>query len=219
MIKDSYYDFRCVAEFHKKFKLPGIGFTSNLRGIDYPTLRFRYRFLREELSELEEATTPVKVLDALIDFVYVAHGTALFLGVTPQNSHIANIWEASGELRSFKVSRREAGLQGLLNPIDRKYIVDSISRELVAFYNWQLSPISAYYHLYKATKLAYQAAILLEFPWEKCWDLVHNANMKKERAAEDASNSKRKSSLDVIKPPNWVSPEPKMKEVLERAGF
>ena len=41
---------------------------------------------------------------------------------------------------------------------------------------------------------------------QKHWDAIQDANMKKERCT-DASKSKRGSTLDIIKPPNWVKPD------------
>jgi predicted HAD superfamily Cof-like phosphohydrolase len=38
------------------------------------------------------------------------------------------------------------------------------------------------------------------------WRRVQKANMAKERALPDGSNSKRKSPIDVIKPPGWTPP-------------
>lgn len=52
--------------------------------------------------------------------------------------------------------------------------------------------------------------------WASGWDIVQNANMQKQRA-QSASESKRGTSLDVIKPPGWNEnhkPEPKLKKLL-----
>lgn len=42
--------------------------------------------------------------------------------------------------------------------------------------------------------------------WEAMWSEVQRANMAKERV-KNASESKRGSSLDVIKPPGWTPPQ------------
>lgn len=39
------------------------------------------------------------------------------------------------------------------------------------------------------------------------WRRVHAANMLKERAKEDGSNSKRDSGFDVVKPEGWEHPD------------
>ena len=43
------------------------------------------------------------------------------------------------------------------------------------------------------------------FPFEKAWDRVQFANMKKVRA-KNAKDSKRNNSFDVVKPKNWEPP-------------
>lgn len=50
-------------------------------------------------------------------------------------------------------------------------------------------------------------AILHGFPFREGWDLVQIANMLKERALPDGSNSKRGFGCDVIKPPGWTPPD------------
>lgn len=54
-------------------------------------------------------------------------------------------------------------------------------------------------------------------PWEDLFAEVQRANMTKERAASDGSNSKRSSALDVIKPPGWQPPQ--LAPILERYGW
>lgn len=53
--------------------------------------------------------------------------------------------------------------------------------------------------------VAIGTAELMGLPWEKLWNEVHGANMKKERA-ERAGDSKRGSTFDVIKPEGWMPP-------------
>lgn len=48
---------------------------------------------------------------------------------------------------------------------------------------------------------------MLGLPHQELWDDVQAANMRKERASADGSNSKRGSALDVIKPAGWVGPD------------
>lgn len=71
-----------VYEFHQRFGLP-LGEENQL---DQEAITFRLVFLEEELTELQEALgegDQVKAFDALLDLVYVAQGTALFMGVSP----------------------------------------------------------------------------------------------------------------------------------------
>jgi predicted HAD superfamily Cof-like phosphohydrolase len=56
--------------------------------------------------------------------------------------------------------------------------------------------------------VALGTAHMMGLPWDKLWDEVQRANMSKQRAAT-AGDSKRGTSLDVIKPPGWTAPNHK----------
>jgi predicted HAD superfamily Cof-like phosphohydrolase len=78
MSEDVYKD---VGEFHQKFGLPA--FETRPRDWDDELVDYRYKFLKEELDEFAEGVLDkdhAKMLDALIDLVYVAAGTAHLLG-------------------------------------------------------------------------------------------------------------------------------------------
>jgi predicted HAD superfamily Cof-like phosphohydrolase len=55
--------------------------------------------------------------------------------------------------------------------------------------------------------VALGTALMMGLPWCQLWDKVQDANMAKERAKDDGSNSKRGSPLDVIKPDGWQAPD------------
>lgn len=57
-------------------------------------------------------------------------------------------------------------------------------------------------------------AVMQNIPFNEVWDEVQKANMSKVRASHQGE-SKRSSSLDVIKPEGWVSPEARIKEILQ----
>ena len=59
-------------------------------------------------------------------------------------------------------------------------------------------------------------AHLLGLPWHEIWNEVQRSNMAKERA-QRAADSKRGSTWDVIKPPNWRPPD--IKGILRRYGW
>ena len=77
-----------VQKFNKKFGLPSgendllSDEASNVR-LAIKLRKFRLKFLREEVNELEFSSNRVKMFDALLDLVYVAQGTALFMGISP----------------------------------------------------------------------------------------------------------------------------------------
>lgn len=51
--------------------------------------------------------------------------------------------------------------------------------------------------------------------WDEMWAAVQRANMSKVRATS-ASESKRGTALDVVKPAGWTSPDQAHKEIIER---
>lgn len=124
-----------VQEFNAKFGLPEGA--ADVLLTDTHAQDYRLKFLREEVQELEEALglgDRVGVFDALLDLVYVAQGTALFAGITPEQ-------------------------------------------------------------------------------WNAGFMAVHEANMRKVRAAH-STESKRGSAFDVVKPKAWMGPEDDLIDIL-----
>lgn len=84
-------DFQDVGDFHRKFQLPNVPDRDVCREhapvptlIDRQAAIFRLKFLTEELMELTSgviADDLPEIADALIDLVYVAHGTAHLYGL------------------------------------------------------------------------------------------------------------------------------------------
>lgn len=54
--------------------------------------------------------------------------------------------------------------------------------------------------------VAMGTAYMMGLPWQKLWDEVQRSNMDKVRTS-DASQSKRKNALDVVKPNGWIGPD------------
>jgi predicted HAD superfamily Cof-like phosphohydrolase len=77
-----------VKQFNDKFGLPSG--QKDVLSNDKALQDFRIGFLNEELCELLEALEKedrVAAFDALLDLVYVAHGTALALGISVEQWH------------------------------------------------------------------------------------------------------------------------------------
>ena len=69
-----------IEAFHKKFKL---GYKGPPRKLDYPVAAARYRHQFEEIQELSKSIHTGYLegtLDALVDIVYIALGTAYLSG-------------------------------------------------------------------------------------------------------------------------------------------
>lgn len=127
VVKQTTTNFEDVTNFHERFDVP-VPATPHLLNED--ALAFRLKFLEEELGEFILDHTKEDLpncVDAMVDLVYVAMGTASMMGITPQQ-------------------------------------------------------------------------------WSQAWNEVQRANMSKVRAIS-ASDSKRGSALDVIKPEGWKGPD------------
>ena len=106
----------------------------------------------------------------------------------------------------FKLSI--AGNPKFLNDIDMRFRLDFMQEELEeclrAFYNTDLEGF--FDGLVDLAYVVLGTAHMMNLPFKKGWDEVHKANMKKERVVNDMQ-SKRGSSLDVIKPEGWEAPD------------
>ena len=66
--------------------------------------------------------------------------------------------------------------------------------------------VKAFDALIDVVYVAIGTAVIMNLPFEKGWDIVHSANMTKIRA-RNASQSKRGTAFDVVKPSNWIAPD------------
>lgn len=102
-----------VGKFHRKFGLDclqtgGIG----PREVPEELREFRRKFLREELAEIEEALDAgdtAKLLDGLVDLVYVALGTAHVYGL-PFDEAWDEVQRAN--MSKERAERKEQSLRG-----------------------------------------------------------------------------------------------------------
>jgi len=60
--------------------------------------------------------------------------------------------------------------------------------------------------------VVFGTAAMMGLPWEKLFDAVHEANMKKRKTLVDEPGSRHK--FDVRKPEGWVGPEDAMRKIL-----
>lgn len=91
--------FDDVASMHQKFGHSAM-FDSMDDRLRWELLRFRVRFLEEEMTELRLSRTPEGVVDALIDLIVVAVGTLDCMGVDGSQAwievHRANMSKEAG---------------------------------------------------------------------------------------------------------------------------
>lgn len=66
--------------------------------------------------------------------------------------------------------------------------------------------VKAFDALIDVVYVAIGTAVIMNLPFEQGWNIVHSANMSKIRA-KNASQSKRGTAFDVVKPEGWVPPD------------
>ena len=114
----------------------------------------------------------------------------------------------------------EPGFLSELAPDAAKFRVGFLQEELDEFKKSleDKDLVGAYDALLDLVYVAYGTANMMGVSpemWQELWDNVQTANMSKVRATS-ASQSKRGTSLDVVKPAGWVSPETKHAETLAK---
>ena len=223
-------DFKDVRAFHVKFKLP-VDDGGPPEPMSPEILAFRMRFLHEERIEYIDAFDKrnlTKAVDALIDFVYVAFGTALFMKAAQTSAaYSGEQWPTFDRVRKYA---QDAGYPLQRSPslppwASHEMMTTSLLHSVKMF---ELAHVAttdeprmiflALKQLQAAASYAYLAAVMMGIPWPECWKHVQAANMRKIRAAEDGSNSKRASPWDVVKPGGWTAPDAEIYNTLRLHG-
>ena len=201
-------NFTDVVAFHKKFEVP---VPAELTLMDEKAFSFRSKFLYEELEEFKSAYASndlILAIDSLLDLVYVACGTLNFLGVHEFEETTQPLQNVTG----IPTLLRRAWHHGLY--LNMKDTIDEFVRQHNVG-NLTLA-IEALSSVIRVTKECAAQMTLTQQVWDDTWNAVQTANMTKVRAAS-AADSKRGSSLDVVKPKGWVAPERTHVEVVNRA--
>lgn len=217
-------DFLDVLAFHEKFDLPR---SEHSAVMDSDLFDFRWRFLHEELGEFGVAwhqENLVAAADSLIDFVYVCIGTALFIGVPRYN--VQSSWPTFATVKKSTIRNgildEDVRSPHLLSAAWQQYYQATLRRRVECFgYAYQVALVEpegaleqVICTLKSAIYEAYQAAAMMNIPWERCWCKVQKANM-----AKVTGISKRKARFDVIKPTGWVAPDAAIATELRLDGW
>jgi len=129
-----------VGEFHHKFGLPHVYCFGDIGPKELPQelMEFRIKFLQEELDEFVEGHNeddPAKMADALIDLVYVAMGTAHFMGLPWQI-----LWDDVQQANMRKVRAQSDGSDSKrgssFDVVKPEGWVGPKTEEILASYGW-----------------------------------------------------------------------------------
>lgn len=126
----------------------------------------------------------------------------------PSANNEASPQQVDTELLLFRIKFMFEELFEFLEAVGvRIHFDDSGQMELITVGKKNIDHAQSFDSLLDLVYVAMGTAHVFGYPWQRGWMLVQLANMSKERAAKDGSNSKRESSFDVIKPEGWQPPD------------
>lgn len=200
-----------VREFHDKF---GLVTPPSFVLLEPELLKFRVGFFYEELKEYADSVQDKDLgtaIDSLIDLIYITCGAALLHGIQ------ATVFDFLVERpvpNTISVGQSENyNGPAFLSEIQDAQLVEAFYKSIEAYKTAHFEGDQE--DIENALIAIYQNAIfglaeigLTQECLEEFWKDVQRANMSKERALK-ASDSKRGSTYDVIKPAGWKAPNTK----------
>ncbi|APU03074.1 nucleoside triphosphate pyrophosphohydrolase family protein [Salmonella enterica] len=171
-----------VTAFHEKFDLKPVSQGGK------PEFKLRYDRLIEEMEEIKQAKKDgdkAGFLDGIVDLIYIAAGT---LYLYDQTAWFTNEFEYPILLTTPCGFMDRFDAEGLIVYVKdtEDTHCDRLAQLIIHLITWCANN---------------------NWPLDDAWDAVQAANMAKERAKPDASNSKHKSGQDIVKPEGWKAPD------------
>jgi predicted HAD superfamily Cof-like phosphohydrolase len=209
-----------VKLFHDKF---GLVTPDSFTHLEDSLHNFRTGFFYEELTEYEDAARDgdlATTLDSLIDLVYIISGAALLHGITPDELYgamaiVDDFFDEDAVLRDGildedpnEICLPDPLIAGIFTTIMTDLIecYDSIHKSDMVRDTRKLYVKCILAAMFTSSMVAAGYQGCTEELWNDLWTDVQRANMSKERALK-ASDSKRGSTYDVIKPVGWTPPQ------------
>lgn len=196
-------EYEDIINFHVKFD---IFKPTEALLLDPQTCEFRTKFLLEELAEFRKSVQENSItdmVDALVDIGYVALGTAYMHG---DNFNITHAICNRGIMPSVTGAMKQE-----IPPEDNcQQIHNSMLQFIESYeqYNNEGNLHLAIIMLHAIFDHARLFTLGCGLDWDAHWQEVQSKNMLKERAkSADDERSKRKNSLDIVKPEGWTSPD------------
>lgn len=204
-----------VKAFQEKFAVPMPDVPTLLNDEAY---NFRLSFLREEMQEFIDSHVNRDFegcIDALLDEVYVACGTSLMMGISVdkwnETFKSVVVFDNANQYSLNFPNQKTPDYPQFLSTEQYNDTVSVLKVNLAFFINFHYAQ-----NITKCTEMmcrqvqdCYRIALGMGidyFVWQEMFADVQRANLSKVRATS-VGQSKRKSTLDVIKPPGWIPPD------------
>lgn len=200
---------RDVQLFQNKF---GFDAPSDFIFIAPDLFNFRVEFFYEEFKEYKDSYDALDLgtaVDSLIDLVYIACGTAIYHGIGFDK--FDDILAIPNQETLFPSKIEQSGVPHFLTAEEHLKFCTIIDQNILdyidAYNNRKEKGIkTALASIYLNSLFASTQMDLTNEQWDEMWSDVQRANMSKERAIS-ANQSKRGSTYDIVKGPNFVPPQ------------
>lgn len=210
-----------VKRFHDKF---GLVTPSSFTRLEDSLHKFRTGFFVEELQEYDDAVQAKDLstaLDSLIDLIYIISGASLLHGIEANELYAAgaivdDFFDDSSVLREGLTDEEPTKIAlpeeypsnmfvGMMTAYIEAYnkVHEDDELDIETRHQYVKFILAA---MFNSTIMAAYYCGCTDDLWNELWDDVQRANMSKVRA-EKASDSKRGSTWDVVKPAGWVPPQ------------
>lgn len=190
---------RDVRRMHVKFGMPNRS-PSDFAGATSDEAKFRYKFLVEELDELNKAKDIYEVIDALVDIAYIAFGSMLYVGIDEWGLPPANFTAGANTIEQIHT----AMIQGDWSKFFGNDIIPVLEDEL------RLDPGIAINRLTHIASVCIVCISLLGYDFDQHWTEVHRANMAKVPCSPEHPSSRgHTDGSDLVKPKGWIAPNHK----------
>jgi len=210
---------RDVKRFHDKF---GLETPPVFVFLPEDLYKFRVGFFREELQEYIDSCKDsdlATAIDSLIDLVYIICGASLLHGIDVEPFYKMIEEVAPIDIYNLLESdEREKTCPGFLSLANEQQLIQILGKNIKSYEHAhamqsEFGVKQALTELYLNCFFGASDMGITEDCWNEMWTDVQRANMSKVRA-EKASDSKRGSQWDVVKPKGWIAPQ--TEEILQK---
>jgi predicted HAD superfamily Cof-like phosphohydrolase len=205
------YYIKDVQAFHDKF---GLATPPLFVFLPDDLYKFRVGFFNEELQEYIDAYAQKDMstaVDSLVDLIYIICGCALLHGLDHEKFYHAIDCLGDADVPIFESDEGPTDKPKFFSRANHERFIGHLKGNIAAYEDAHAA--NSEHGIREALAVFYLNVLLgaadmgiTQACWDELWTDVQRANMSKVRA-EKASDSKRGSQWDVVKPAGWVPPQ------------
>lgn len=200
-----------VQAFHDKF---GLATPPLFVFLPDDLYKFRVGFFNEELQEYIDSYAQRDLstaVDSLVDLLYIICGCALLHGLDAEKFHHAIDCLSDADVPILETDEMPSPKPKFFSRANHERVIGHLKGNIASYEDAHAAQSEAGIRealacFYLNVLLAASDMGVNQTCWDELWTDVQRANMSKVRA-EKASDSKRGSQWDVVKPAGWIPPQ------------